>query len=96
MTVNASHAPARTRLPEDWKEYAACRECDPELFFPSEGDKFCGRIAKYVCRQCPVQTDCLEYALASTRREYGIWGGTTTKERDQLRQERRRRGRTRA
>lgn len=90
MSVNRSHLPPRMLLAEDWKDYAACAECDPELFFPSDGDKHCGRIAKYVCRQCPVQAECLEYALRSSRREYGIWGGTTTKERDLLRQQRRR------
>jgi len=96
MSINRSHLPIWVRPSEEWKDYAACKDCDPELFFPSEGDKFCGRIAKYICRQCPVQTDCLEYALAASRREHGIWGGTSVKERDEIKQQRRRRERTRA
>lgn len=40
--------------------------------------------------------DCLEYALAASRREYGIWGGTSVKERDEIKQQRRLRERTRA
>ena len=38
------------------------------------------RRAKTVCASCPVQTQCLEYAVASDER-YGVWGGLTHDER---------------
>jgi Transcription factor WhiB len=40
--------------------------------------------AKTICRQCPVQTACLAYALAADERE-GIWAATTPDERRRIR-----------
>jgi WhiB family redox-sensing transcriptional regulator len=40
--------------------------------------------AKAICATCPVQPECLRYAI-ETRQEYGIWGGTTEDERRGLR-----------
>src|SRR6478735_1139366 len=50
----------------DWRHEAACRDEDPELFFPigntgpalSQIDE-----AKTVCRRCPVVEPCLQWAL---------------------------------
>ncbi len=39
--------------------------------------------AKALCTQCPVVHHCLDQALA--RHEYGVWGGTTERERQALR-----------
>ena len=36
--------------------------------------------AKHVCGECPVSTDCLQYAL-DTNQDSGIWGGTSEEER---------------
>lgn len=36
--------------------------------------------AKAICARCPVQVECLEYALEN-REQYGVWGGTTRDER---------------
>ena len=70
-----------------WRKDAACRATDPDLFFPV-GTTGAALVqiesAKAVCRQCPVQGDCLEFALA-TNQEAGIWGGTTEEERRKLR-----------
>lgn len=38
---------------------------------------------KALCRGCPVTNECLEYALAFD--SYGVWGGTTRRERTKLR-----------
>jgi WhiB family redox-sensing transcriptional regulator len=62
---------------------ARCTQTDPELFFPEQGSP--GAEAKRICRQCPVRPDCLAYALASTDRLPGIWGGTAESERRELR-----------
>jgi WhiB family redox-sensing transcriptional regulator len=62
---------------------AACRAEDPELFFPITTAGLAlaqAGAAKAVCDRCPVQPDCLSYALI-TGQDYGIWGGTTREER---------------
>jgi WhiB family transcriptional regulator, redox-sensing transcriptional regulator len=67
----------------DWRLRAACRDADPELFFP-EGTS--GRAleeaarAKLVCSGCPVRARCLDWALAHGG-AFGIWGGRTEQER---------------
>ncbi|MCK8673263.1 WhiB family transcriptional regulator [Rhodococcus sp. HM1] len=38
------------------------------------------REAKRICYQCPVLNQCRTYAL-STREPYGVWGGTTERDR---------------
>lgn len=67
---------------ESWQEYARCAQTDPEAFFPNKGDS--GTAAKRVCADCPVQQQCLEYALANDER-IGIWGGTTPNDRRRIR-----------
>ena len=67
----------------DWRLRAACRDADPELFFP-EGTS--GRAleeaarAKLVCSGCPVRARCLDWAQAHGA-SFGIWGGRTEQER---------------
>lgn len=71
---------------EAWTEQAECAKDGPDdsLWYP---DRW-GHSAKVICRRCPVKEACLEYALKRGER-YGIWGGLNTKERDELRRERR-------
>jgi WhiB family transcriptional regulator, redox-sensing transcriptional regulator len=67
----------------DWWQLAACREADPELFFPvTARGPGAGEIAraKAVCATCQVRRQCLQYALA-THQVDGVWGGTTEDER---------------
>lgn len=70
----------------DWWRQAACREADPELFFPvaarGPGARETAR-AKAVCSACRVRRQCLQYALA-TRQLHGVWGGTSEDERRAL------------
>jgi len=72
---------------EDWRVGAACRDTDPDLFFPvgTTGPAI-EQIAsaKTVCGECDAQTDCLEFALA-TNQDSGVWGGTSEEERRKLR-----------
>jgi WhiB family redox-sensing transcriptional regulator len=71
----------------DWRVRAACRDADPDLFFP-EGTA--GPVlqtvdrAKRVCETCPVQVRCLDWAL-DHHAAFGIWGGLTEGERRDLR-----------
>ncbi|WP_095932130.1 WhiB family transcriptional regulator [Streptomyces sp. Tue6028] len=80
----------------DWRESAACRTVDPDLFFPigNTGPAVLQiEEAKAVCRACPVRDACLRWAL-DTGQAIGIWGGTSEGERRALaRREARRRSR---
>jgi WhiB family redox-sensing transcriptional regulator len=75
----------------NWGDSAACADVDPELFFPVHQGRPGGtennvqvRVAKWVCKTCTVQAECLEWALE--HEAFGIWGGTTDLERRKLRQ----------
>ncbi len=66
-----------------WREHAACRDLDTNLFFPpGDGPGSMERIeqAKKVCAACPVRAECLSFAL-TTRQDAGVWGGMTEEER---------------
>ena len=69
--------------PEPWMADAACAQVDPELWFPELGSS--GIRAKRICAQCPVAAECREFALE--HRETGIWGGTSERERLEMRRE---------
>jgi WhiB family redox-sensing transcriptional regulator len=71
----------------EWRTRAACRDTDPDLFFPvgttgQAVDQI--EAAKSVCAECPAQRECLEFAL-STNQESGVWGGASEEERRKLR-----------
>ena len=68
-----------------WQERALCAQTDPEAFFPEKGGST--REAKKVCLGCEVRSECLEYAL-NNKEQFGIWGGTSERERRRLRRER--------
>ena len=70
-----------------WRDHAACRHCSPDLFFPAGTTGAAMHeiaAAKAVCAECPVQSQCLRFALR-TGQAYGIWGGTTEDERITMR-----------
>ncbi len=69
-----------------WRQRAACRGVDPDIFFPASEEE--AEPAKAICGQCPVRQACLEYALANRERE-GIWGGATERERRRIIRQRR-------
>lgn len=63
-----------------WMGRAACRNEDPDLFFP-DNDAYRQILeAKEVCLGCPVVAQCAEYAIARPELA-GIWGGLTRTER---------------
>jgi WhiB family redox-sensing transcriptional regulator len=70
-----------------WRQKAACRGVDPDIFYPVSDDD--AEEAKAICMQCPVQQACLEWALSSRERE-GVWGGATERERRRIIRRRRR------
>jgi WhiB family redox-sensing transcriptional regulator len=68
--------------PPEWMFVGACASVlDDELWFPPKGGTT--RTAKAVCGRCPVQAECLQYALDRNER-HGIWGGRSERERRQM------------
>ena len=65
-----------------WAAHASCRDADPALFFAGVdgGDT---RTAQRICAGCPVNEECLGWAL-SVGVSYGVWGGTTEAQRRHL------------
>jgi WhiB family transcriptional regulator, redox-sensing transcriptional regulator len=78
---DAREAPAWDE--DGWRRRAACRNKDPEIFFPiGLAGPALAQIAqaKATCVRCPVRAACLRFAVR-TRQAYGIWGGLTEEER---------------
>jgi WhiB family redox-sensing transcriptional regulator len=67
----------------DWQKQAACKETEISVWFGYGQKK-----AKEICSQCPVKMECLEYQLQFEEQNrygrYGIYGGLTPAEREQL------------
>lgn len=71
----------------EWRKLAACNGHDPSVFFPAgESGPAAGQIflAKKLCASCPVQDECLLYAI-ETNQVAGVWGGLTEDERRPVR-----------
>ncbi len=65
-----------------WQDDAACRGADPKLFFPASPDEVPFE-ARLLCSDCDVRIECLEHALR--HEDFGVWGGTSEAQRDQVR-----------
>ena len=89
MALSLTAEPFASVENDEWRDFAACRDTSPDLFFPvgTTGPAI-EQIenAKAVCRQCEAQAPCLEYAL-STNQDSGVWGGTSEEERRAIRRQ---------
>ena len=75
------------RANQAWMDRAACRGRTDEFFIPDGTTKWEKQLfianAKAICAECPVQADCLEYALSAREagaeawRSSDVWGGKT-------------------
>lgn len=77
--------------PADILDQALCAQTGhPDAWWPDRATPHeeITRV-KNICRTCPVQAACLEWALDNDERA-GIWGGTTSRKRREMRAERRR------
>jgi WhiB family redox-sensing transcriptional regulator len=84
----------------DWQMRGACRGMDSTFFFHPEGERGAARVsrearAKQVCQGCPVLEQCRRHALA-VEEPYGVWGGLSESERDEIVRGRTRRMRLRS
>ncbi|MFL6123737.1 WhiB family transcriptional regulator [Actinophytocola sp.] len=68
----------------EWMRDALCAQTDPEAFYPDEHGSVAP--AKAVCAVCPVLAECRAYALETGQR-FGVWGGLSAHERQQIRTE---------
>lgn len=73
----------KVRMP-GWMDSALCAQADPETFFPPRVGALANVEAKRICNRCPVQTECLRYAVERPDLA-GIWGGTSERQRKDLR-----------
>ncbi len=62
-----------------WHAVAACRGVGPDVFFIERGGS--PAPAKALCEGCPAREPC----RAAGHGEPGIWGGTSERERRQIR-----------
>jgi WhiB family transcriptional regulator, redox-sensing transcriptional regulator len=75
-------------LAPTWQQFAECVNYAGQVdFFPARGESV--RDAKAVCARCPVQAECLEFALR-LKVAHGVWGGLSERERRTLRRDRHR------
>lgn len=72
----------------EWQLVAACRGVDTQVFFAPDAERGLRRlarerVAKAVCKSCPVIDLCRAHALR-TREPFGVWGGLTADERRRI------------
>jgi WhiB family redox-sensing transcriptional regulator len=82
------------RLLEQQEETGSPCQDSPDLFFPEDYGRtlndgritdyemitMAERLAKSLCKHCPLVIMCRDYAIASNQ-PYGIWGGLSPKDR---------------
>lgn len=64
----------------EWRNLAACRNEDPELWFPLSEQAAEAVAAMEICGRCPVARACLDGALRE-KDQHGIRGGFTADDR---------------
>lgn len=72
----------------EWQVSGSCREADPRLFFHPDGERGPARrkrdaAAVAVCAGCPVIEQCRQHGL-TVREPYGVWGGLTEDDREEI------------
>jgi WhiB family redox-sensing transcriptional regulator len=72
-----------------WQQRAACRDSDPQVFFPTDGTTLAE--ARRICAGCTVRSQCAEFALGHSLLK-GIWAGESERSRARRRAENAHRG----
>lgn len=73
-------ADLRLEIP-NWTRDALCTEIGTEIFFPEPGEPTAP--AKKICSQCPVISECLEWAITNNE-QFGVFGGLSVRERNRI------------
>ena len=64
-----------------WFDQAACRGKTPLMFPKEHKDITYIAQARAICKGCPVQKKCLEYALEFPPADmHGVWAGLTSRQ----------------
>ena len=80
------------RALKQFADQGRCRGTDTSFFYPGRPGEIggwnredAGKVAhaKSLCAECPVQAECLAYAIKFDE-AFGIWGGLTSRERSKL------------
>lgn len=82
LSIAAAEVGSYDTVDQNWRAHATCAQMDPELFFAAGAIEH--KVAKRVCRSCPVRSECLAYAMEAPV-DHGIWGGLTERERRRFR-----------
>lgn len=67
-----------------WRNRAACRGGNTDMFFPPANSTAAAfAAAKAICSTCPVTEECRKEweSMPSAMRRYGVWFGTTDRDR---------------
>jgi WhiB family redox-sensing transcriptional regulator len=81
-TISLMHIETLTPADRAWQAQALCAQTGADFFFPEPGSSV--REAQRICGMCEMRSACLEYALTHDER-FGVWGGLSEKERQNLR-----------
>jgi WhiB family redox-sensing transcriptional regulator len=79
-----THVPTSYERGPDWREDALCAQTGGDDHHPLDGDRAAAQRAKKICQACTVTAECLAWALEHDQR-FGVWGGTTERERRDMR-----------
>jgi len=71
---------------EEWMASAVCSQIGGDMWFAEKSEWATVVQAKILCRQCPVRTQCLAYAMENNER-FGVWGGLSPRQRRRLKSE---------
>jgi WhiB family redox-sensing transcriptional regulator len=64
-----------------WMQKAACKNQTHHMFPQHHKDITYIQTAKQICQTCPVQTQCLNYALQHPPADmHGVWAGHTPRQ----------------
>lgn len=64
-----------------WQDQAACRGRSMDMFPRFQKDISYITLARQICRSCPVQAPCLDYALQWPSTDmHGVWAGKTPRQ----------------
>lgn len=80
--VDYTNAPLADDL--EWQLHGMCNQYDPSLWYPDPPQiEAKSSRAKSICQSCPVLDKCKAWAL--TKHElYGVWGGLSEIDRDEV------------